>query len=106
MEERRLGGERRNGDRRQKSHLGARLWLVMTAVALSLAIFFSASYLNAQRQEDLLVIACGNAVGHRDLTIAVRESARISEDIARELGLPVEPVMIRVPRVPDECAGR
>jgi hypothetical protein len=67
------------------------------------AAFFSVSAVTRERQDDLLSLACGNARGHHDLTIAVEQAAGQVNRIAMELGLPIEPVEITVPEIPEEC---
>lgn len=77
---------------------------VILIFLVSTVVFFTA-YGSSARQQDLLQLACGNAQGHHDLTVAVVESARLTERVARELGLHVEPVVITIPEVPEECRG-
>lgn len=80
-----------------------RAWLILIGLLIAGSVVFAASYLSATRQRDLVRIACGNAIGHRELTIAVADNARLTNEIAEELGLPIEPIDIHIPAIPAEC---
>jgi hypothetical protein len=79
--------------------------LVILLISIVALVVFASAFSSSRRQADVLKIACGSAHGHRELTIAVEAAAEQTNRIAADLGLPIEPVMIRVPEIPDECDG-
>jgi hypothetical protein len=89
----------------RRAHREIRRATIIISLLIVGGVVGGASYVESRQGHDRLKVACGNARGHRALTIAFIEGARLDGDIARELGLPVEPLMVRVPDVPEECEG-
>lgn len=79
--------------------------LVILLISLVAAAVFASAFASSARQADVLKIACGSSHGHRDLTIAVEQTAEQVNRIATELGLPIEAVEVTVPEIPPECEG-
>lgn len=77
--------------------------LAVVLVIVAALVFGGTAFVNGQRQADLLQIACGNAIGHRELTIAVQDASRITAAIAHDLGLPTAPIMVTVPELEEAC---
>jgi hypothetical protein len=77
--------------------------LVVVVILLVALVVGGSAFSASRRQADMVRITCGNAHGHQDLTIAVQEAAQQVNRIAAELGLPIEPVEVTVPEIPEEC---